>query len=466
MNINDCFRDLNVGLPEDILRRKLHGDFEGAIRLIDRRLNRDDQPQSLRNCLTVQREMMLRTDADYPLSKADALAQVRAHIPDFTEEEFDERVDAGKIGWIYRNGEMRFFNRFFPTMCKAEPAFARRAGIQLHGVESAQKGSAADSLVDVTRRKMIEQGQVSCRIRIRASVKLKDEHFKSGMFIRTHLPVPCDCDQQSDIRIEKLYPETGVIAPMDAPQRTVCWEEEMAENHEFSVEYSYIHTAKYHDISKIAPALEQPFFCTEEQPPHIVFTPYIRQLVDTLTAGIDDPLEKARRFYDFITLNMKYTFMPGYFILENIAETCARNFTGDCGVFALLFLTLCRCAGIPAQWQSGFTAEPGFIGGHDWVRFYIAPYGWLYADTSYGTAAVRAENEQRRKFYFGNLDPFRMVANNAFQAGFTTQKQHWRADPYDNQVGEMESAERGFDFTEYERSKEILLCEEIPLQEV
>lgn len=463
MNINDCFRDLNVGLPEDILRRKLHGDFEGAIRLIDRRLCRDEQPQGLRNCLTVQREMMLRTSPDYPYSKKEALAIVREHIPDFSEEEFDERVDAGKIGWIYIDGEMRFFDRFFQTMCKAEPAFAIRAGVQMHGVESAKKGSQEDGLLDRTRKKMMQQGQVSNRIRIAARVKLKEEHFTPGMFIRVHLPVPCACEQQSDICIEKVYPDNGQIAPIDAPQRTICWEENMAENHEFYVEYSYIHTAKYHDVSKIVPASDQPAFCTEEEAPHIVFTPYIRQLVKDLTDGISDPLEKARCFYDFISLNMKYSFMPAYFILDNIAETCARNFTGDCGVFALLFLTLCRCAGIPAQWQSGFTAEPGFVGGHDWVRFYIAPYGWLYADTSYGTAAVRAENEDRRKFYFGNLDPYRMVANNAFQTGFTVEKQHWRADPYDNQVGEMESDTRGFSYTEYERSKEILLCEEIPL---
>jgi transglutaminase-like putative cysteine protease len=227
------------------------------------------------------------------------------------------------------------------------------------------------------------------------------------------------------------------------------------------VEYSYTHTAKYHDVSKIVADKEQPTFFTEEESPHIVFTPYIRQLVAQLSEGTSDPLEKARRFYDFISLNMKYTFMPAYFVLENIAETCARNFTGDCGIFALLFLTMCRCAGIPAQWQSGFSAEPDFVGGHDWVRFYIAPYGWLYADTSYGTAAVRAENEERRKFYFGNLDPYRMVANNAFQVGFTVDKQHWRADPYDNQVGEMETSDRGFSFSEYERSKEILSHEEI-----
>ena len=113
--------------------------------------------------------------------------------------------------------------------------------------------------------------------------------------------------------------------------------------------------------------------------------------------------------------------------------------------------------------SDGLTAEPDFCGGHDWARFYIAPYGWLYADPSYGIAAVRARNETRRRFYFGNLDAYRMVANNAFQAPFTVPKQHWRADPYDNQVGEIETAERGLGYGEFERSKEVLLCEELPL---
>jgi transglutaminase-like putative cysteine protease len=254
--------------------------------------------------------------------------------------------------------------------------------------------------------------------------------------------------------VKKLAKEQG------RPFKEV-WEEYMEENHEFYVEYSYVHTAKYHDVSKIIPDPVQPDFCTQEEAPHIVFTPYIRQLVESLTEGVTDPLEKARIFYDFITKNMSYTFMPSYFLLENIPDTCAQNFNGDCGVFALLFLTLCRCAGIPAQWQSGFTAEPDFCGGHDWVRFYVEPQGWLFADCSYGVSANRNENEARRKFYFGNLDPYRMVANSAFAAPFTVQKDHWRADPYDNQVGEMETAECGLTYEEYERSKVVLQCEEV-----
>ena len=465
MDINDTFRSLNVGLPEDILRRKIFGDFEGAVRLIDKRLSRADLPQGLRDCMTAQREMMLRTPPDYPFTRSQALARVREHIPDFSEAEFDRLVDDGRIGWIYIKGEPRCFARFFETLCKADHEFARRAGVQLRGVESVAGVAGKEDRLERCTRLMRSRGSLSNRIRIRASVRLKDEWFTPGMFLRAHLPLPAACEQQRDITIEDITPAGGSIAPEDAPQRTVCWEGRRQENSRFSVTYSYVHTARYHDLSR--PGTRPPLSGEElapfltEQPPHIVFTPYLRALADELTRGMDSPLEKAGSIYDFITLNMKYTFMPAYFGLENIAENCARSFTGDCGVFALLFITLCRCAGVPARWQSGLTAEPDFCGGHDWARFYAPGYGWLYADPSYGTAAVRAGKEERRRFYFGNLDPYRMVANRQFQAPFTVEKDHWRADPYDNQVGELETADRGLTYEEFDRAKEVLLCEEL-----
>ena len=458
MNINHTLRYQNVGLPEDILRMKHHGDYENAIRLIDIRLQDENLPQSLRCCLQVQREMMVRMPVEFPYTYDEALAMIRQHIPDFTKEEFDRIIAQRKIRWSYVNGQFRIYERFFASLVKAYPGFAQRAKQSLPGVESAVGGVP---LLDYSMGKMKQSGSMTNRIRIRASVKLKDEQFKPGMFIRVHLPIPSACQQQKDICIEKFFPDNGQIAPEDAHQRTICWEENMEENHEFWVEYSYTHTACYTDLEGVTAVPGAYDFDLQEQPPHIVFTPYIRALVEELTDGITDPLQKARIFYDFITKNMSYTYMPSYFLLDSIPDACAQNFNGDCGVFALLFLTLCRCAGIPAQWQSGFAAEPDFCGGHDWVRFYVEPQGWLFADCSYGVAARRNGNEERRKFYFGNLDPYRMVANDAFQADFTVAKEFWRADPYDNQVGEMESAQKGFSYEEYQRSKEILLCQEI-----
>ena len=54
-----------------------------------------------------------------------------------------------------------------------------------------------------------------------------------------------------------------------------------------------------------------------------------------------------------------------------------------------------------------------------------------------------------------------MAANQAFQAPFTVEKEGFRADPYDNQVGEIEAEGYGFTYEEFERSKEVLLCQEV-----
>jgi len=454
MNINDTLRYLNIGLPQDILHHKEHGNFDEAIRLIDLRLQKDNIPQALRCCLIAQREIMTRLPGEYPYTRAEALALIRADIPDFTEEEFDMLRDNGRIYWLYVNGEMHYFRRFYDTLLKTEKEIAVRADqVMPDNEKDTGKGMLSEAI-----QVMKTEGSLTKRIHIRHTIRLDDEHFTPGMLLRVHLPVAADCQQQSEIRIEKVWPESGRVDPADALQRTVFWEETMADNHEFGVEYSYLHKAVYHDTSLMKGEGEQPSFDTEEVAPHITFTPYIRELVSSLTQGVTDPMEKARRFYVFITLNTRYSFQPEYFVLENISEGCARNFTGDCGVLALLFITLCRCAGIPAQWQSGNCAQPGDMGSHDWARFYVAPHGWLFADPSFGGGAVRRNNEEERRFYFGNLDPFRMVANRAFQAPFLNDKQQWRADPYDNQSGEMETSDRGFRAEEFTYTKEVLEC--------
>ena len=122
---------------------------------------------------------------------------------------------------------------------------------------------------------------------------------------------------------------------------------------------------------------------------------------------------------------------------ENISQYVAENLKGDCGFQALLFITMCRIAGIPARWQSGWYINPLMASPHDWALFYVKPYGWLPADLSFG--GTRRENEKLRSFYFGNLDGFRMVANSDFMKDFVPKPNFLRFDPTDNQLGEAES---------------------------
>ena len=53
-------------------------------------------------------------------------------------------------------------------------------------------------------------------------------------------------------------------------------------------------------------------------------------------------------------------------------------------LFFKVLITLCRAAGIPARWQSGWETKPNGWNMHDWAEFYVEPWGWLPADPSYG----------------------------------------------------------------------------------
>ena len=151
-----------------------------------------------------------------------------------------------------------------------------------------------------------------------------------------------------------------------------------------------------------------------------------------------------------------YAYQRPYLLIEGGAEYTAVNLRGDCGLQALLFITLCRISGIPARWQSGLYAAPGDVGSHDWAEFYSDRLGWLPVDCSFGGSGYRHGSQLRWRFYFGNLDPWRMVANRSYYAPFSPRKRFARCDPYDNQRGEIETDARGLCAGEFRTRYEMI----------
>lgn len=461
MNLNACFADASLGLPEDVRHLKEAGYFDEAIRLLDRRMAAESSDRMRRNYL-VQREILVRMPHEYPYTMEEGLARVREAIPDFTMAELRDYMDSGRITWHFVDGEKHLISSFFGTLEKTVPAFAARLPKKPEAAEP-----QSHELLDRTGRLnrsvtvMREKGLMSARIRMRAMLRVKDSAFVPGETYRVWLPIPAACIQQSGIELLGFSSPPTHIADEAAAQRTVFWEEKMTENHPFWVEYAYTHTAPYADPLALRADPVQPDFDTGEIAPHVVFTPYIRALCDELTRGVTDPVEKARRFYDYVTTKVTYSFVPDYFTMDSIAETCLRTRRGDCGVQALAFITLCRCAGIPAKWQSGLVADPESVGSHDWAMFYVAPHGWLFADPSFGGSAYRAGAPARHRHYFGNLDVYRCVTVNGYQQPFDPAMRFWRHDPYDNQVGEVEDSKRGYRRFEVEHDTEMLEFREL-----
>ena len=451
----DCLRYLEIPLPEDVEKAKWCGDFSRAQRLIDRKLREGKLPFSAQKRLEVEREILKRLGTDYCYSEEEGLEILRQHIPDFTWEELQELEDSSAIDWIYKEGKPYFCSRFYDTLIKVYPDIAKRAG------EPISEDSPGKRLLNDVVAEMQEKGFAARKIRLRAGLQIADSAFRPGETLRVHLPIPAPAVNMSQIRILSSQPENGWIAPETAGQRTIYFTCAPKENQPFTVEYEYVCRADLHKLDPQEVSPVQPDFDTQEQAPHIRFTPFLRALCRELSAGETNPLKLARRFYDYCTTVVTYSYMREYFGFTQIPEYAGLNLKGDCGVQALLFITLCRCAGIPARWQSGLYVTPYDQSSHDWAQFYIAPYGWLFADPSFGGSAYRAGNRIRHDHYFGNLDPFRMVANSQFQWEFDPPKTQLRSDPYDNQRGEVEYADRGLTAEEYQRTLELISMEPV-----
>ena len=305
------------------------------------------------------------------------------------------------------------------------------------------------------------KGGRTVRTRIRSTIQAKKEFEEVGRKVRVHLPIPKVYQQVKSVEILASSPEITYVAPEDADQRTVYFETELKEDQEFMVEYTYDYHIDYVELDPAKVSAEQPTFCLEEQAPHIRFTPYLQELAKELMGDETNPVVIARRFYDFVTTKVMYSYMREYFTIECIPEYCAVNLKGDCGVQALLFITLCRIAGIPAKWQAGLYVTDYYTGCHDWAQFYIAPYGWAYADCSFGGSAWREGEYDRWNYYFGNLDIFRMPSCSEVVKEFDPPKKWLRGDPVDNQRGEFEYEDHGLLYSQLEVKQELISMEDI-----
>lgn len=450
---------MKIPLPEDVLKLKNYGDFDGAQKMIQHFLSKDI-PMALRKRLEIESEIIRVVGTDeYPYTYEEALEIMSSHLKDFKEEELQYLKEISAADWIYIDGKVHFQRRFYENLIKTRPDLAAR--VMVVDVDDAQGNELKQKLLNSNIQYMKEHGGRTVHTRIRSTIKAKKEFEEVGRKVRVHLPIPKVYEQVSNVEILASSPEITSIAPEDAPQRTVYFETELKPDQEFMVEYEFDYHVNYVELDPEKVSSEQPDFCLEEQAPHIMFTPYLRELRDELAGDETNPVILARRFYDFVTTKVMYSYMREYFTIECIPEYCAVNQKGDCGVQALLFITLCRMSGIPARWQSGLYATEYYTGCHDWSQFYVAPYGWVFADPSFGGSAWRAGDKNRWNYYFGNLDVFRMPANSEIQKEFIPEKKWLRGDPIDNQRGEFEYEDHGLLYSQLEVHQELISMEDI-----
>lgn len=443
---------LSIPLPEDLMKLKWNGQFDLMKEMIDLRIKKDI-PALLKKRLILEKNILDDLKREFIYSKAEAIGILKEKIIDFQDDEFDELFKDGAFEFLFIEGEMKFKNDFYENLIKTRNAYALRNKEKVNYQNY--------ELLDEVITKMELQGELSYKIHVKVSLKIKKEYEKIGKVIRVWLPIPKEYAQVEQFHIIRTMPDAQVINDHQAEHRSVYFETCLEPDQEFSVEYEFINHSYYHQLDPHIVTEEHPDCCLEEKAPHIVFSPYLKSLVNDIIGKEKNPLIKAKKIYDYITSHVMYSFVRQYVTLPLIPEYVATGLKGDCGVQAILFITMCRIAGIPATWQAGLYATPYEIGNHDWARFYIAPYGWLYADCSFGGSAYRHHSKLRRDFYFGNLEPFRIPSACEFQGDLVPSKTYLRRDPYDHQTGEVEYIDECIPQDHYEMKQMIIEVKEV-----
>lgn len=442
-------------LPESIVDCEKQGQFKLAEKKIKVILEKDI-PELFKKRLEYELYRITRIRKNYKYTTEEALKQLKSQVNNITDNEFQTLVKEKRLDYLDFEDDRYFERRFADNLCFAEPDYMKRK------VLDPDRENAKNLLHN--RLNELLRGDSPKAYRVKGSItkKLMKTPDKTKI-VKCWLPLPKSDLQQRVMPTIKTSIKDFTVSRNNHPQRTLFTEKEYSNSQEmsFSVEFEYNITEIISNVDPqqvSIPKLNMDAYLIE-QLPHVVFTPYLRYLAEQIKGNETNPYLIAKRIYDWITLHVRYSFMKEYKFYQDLSTYAAINLKGDCGVQALLFITLCRICGVPARWQSGWYANPVSPGNHDWAFFYCEPYGWLPVDCSFGGA--RRDREEYREFYFGNLDAFRMVTTTGFMAPFFPEKKFIRNDPYDNQTGEMETDLGPVEDEDTICIKEIIQFEEI-----
>ena len=105
----------------------------------------------------------------------------------------------------------------------------------------------------------------------------------------------------------------------------------------------------------------------------------IRKTANLITTNHKSDLAKARAIFKWQISNMK---QQGRVLGSPGAMNTLVQMDGNCGSFAWLFVSLCRCLNIPARIIMGGLAIEKQAGFHAWAEVFISSLGWITIDSS------------------------------------------------------------------------------------
>ncbi|NEW84067.1 MAG: transglutaminase domain-containing protein, partial [Mariniphaga sp.] len=426
----------------DIETAVQNGQLKLANQWADSLLNHGNPDSSAKTKLAAIIDMNGRIKADFTLTVPETEARLQKEFFNYSQ---DERVIWEKNNWLeYRtiDGEKRYFKRAISNL---------KLILQSQQMESRGFVPDKSALFNLEHsRKVIAESKpdgkpvVPVNMKVTYQLTVDADAVPNGKMVRCWLPWPREVhDRQRNVALIKTVPETHIIAPDSAEQRSVYLEQIASKGKPvvFEIQFTYQSSAQYFDLNqfKILPydttSLNFKKY-TGEQHPQIVFTNEIKKLSDSIVGEETNPAEKVRKLYYWINNHVIWTGALEYSIMPFIPGYVLKNRRGDCGMQTLLFMTMARYQKIPVKWQSGWMMHPNEVNLHDWCEVYYNGAGWVPLDMSFNLQ--NSDDLHEKEFYISGIDAYRMIVNDAIGSRFVPEKKFPRSEPYDFQRGEVE----------------------------
>lgn len=383
--------------------------------------------------------IMGRIRKDFTMTPEEGLKQIKAKMPNVTQEQIAKWKRDSKIEYMVIDGKEWWFRKSVRNLWlladelkedhdaeKWETYNTRRR----YYLEAMQSPADANGLRDWRH------------IVVRFYLDVNADAIPAGETLRVWMPFPYQNLRQRNIKLESSnYP---VTYSEGSKHHTVYMEAKTEKGKPTHFEYTFSYdVAERHIAQDDLLAMLEPYDknsaeykeFTGNYPPHIVITDDTRALAREIVEGETNPVLQASKIFNWISSRYPWAGAREYSTIKNMPEYVMANGHGDCGQVALMYITLVRSLGIPARWESGWMLHPDEINWHDWAETYFEGIGWVPTDQSFGRSAV---GTPMNNYYATGIDVYRMASNEAIGDKLSPEKKFIRSETVDFQPGEVE----------------------------
>lgn len=430
---------------ENINEAIAKGEFAQAEQMIKLKIATEELTPGQVWELDAKVQTMNRIRKDFSKDDTTVVAYIKKIIPDITQEQLANWESTGALECMMIDGVKKYFWNAPRNL------FRINKEAQAHWDVKGRQSDELDvfladyipSVVTQTSKDKIENLSAPKKFKINYSITVKPNEVPEGEMIRVWMPYPRESKRSTNVKLLSTTNKDYIISPDEYEHKSIYMEAPAVKDSAIKFGYELELEIADHwfnfgpeDVKPYDTESELYKKYTAERKTHVIFTPEIKALTDSIIAGETNPLVKAQKIFDHIAKTYPWASAREYATLDNIPAYVLKNNHGDCGQVGLTFITMARYAGIPAKWQSGWMLHPGEVNLHDWAQAYFEGIGWVPVDVSFGL--VPNENDDVYHFYLGGIDGYRYYVNEDYSGNFFPAKNHLRSETVDFQRGEVE----------------------------